>query len=166
MKLKAILQVLVALSLCVSGLSFGQRDDNRNGRSMRGERGERSERDARHDRGDQAQMRHDRNRPGYNPGYRNDDRSRPDYRARPPWAGHGVPPRDWRRDGRGAGPDHMFYRGGRLPLQYRSRQYVVDDWRGHYLSAPPRGYHWVQTGGDYVLVAIATGIILQLLLNN
>jgi Ni/Co efflux regulator RcnB len=53
-----------------------------------------------------------------------------------------------------------------MPAQYRSHQYVVDDWRGHRLSAPPRGYHWVQTGGDYVLVAIATGIILQLLLNN
>jgi len=71
-----------------------------------------------------------------------------------------------RRDERGAGPDHQFQRGDRLPLQYRHRNYVVDDWRGHNLSAPPRGYHWVQTGGDYVLVAIATGIILQLMLNN
>jgi len=43
---------------------------------------------------------------------------------------------------------------------------VVNDWRGHRLSAPPRGYHWVQTGSDYVLVAIATGIILQLSLVN
>lgn len=68
--------------------------------------------------------------------------------------------------GRGAGPDHNFYRGGRLPQQYRSHQYVVDDWRGHHLSAPPRGYHWVRTGGDYVLVAIATGIIAQLLLSQ
>ena len=73
---------------------------------------------------------------------------------------------DVRRDERGAGPNHSFYRGARLPTEYRTRQYVVDDWRGHRLSAPPRGYHWVQTGGDYVLVAIATGIILQLLLSN
>jgi len=71
-----------------------------------------------------------------------------------------------RRDERGAGPEHSFYRGGRLPAEYRHRQYVVDDWRGHNLSAPPRGYHWVQTGADYVLVAIATGVILQLLLNR
>ena len=70
------------------------------------------------------------------------------------------------RDERGAGPNHDFRRGDRLPGEYRSRQYVVDDWRGHRLSAPPRGYHWVQTGGDYVLVAITTGVILQLLLNN
>jgi Ni/Co efflux regulator RcnB len=71
-----------------------------------------------------------------------------------------------RREGRGAGPDHSYYQGDRLPPQYRSRQYVVEDWRGHQLSAPPRGYHWVQSGGDYILVAIATGVILQLLLNN
>lgn len=77
--------------------------------------------------------------------------------------------RNWnngRRDERGAGPDHAFYRGARLPGQYRSRQYVVDDWRSHRLSAPPRGYHWVQTGADYVLVAIATGVILQLILSQ
>ena len=73
--------------------------------------------------------------------------------------------RDERRDERGAGPNHAFYRGGRLPAEYRHRQYIVDDWRGHNLSAPPRGYQWVQTGGDYVLIAIATGVILQLLLN-
>jgi Ni/Co efflux regulator RcnB len=71
-----------------------------------------------------------------------------------------------RRDERGAGPHHEFHRGMRLPREYRNRQYVVDNWRGHHLSAPPRGYHWVQTGSDYVLVAIATGIILQLILSN
>ncbi len=69
-------------------------------------------------------------------------------------------------DERGAGPNHDFRRGQRLPVEYRHRQYVVNDWRGHHLSAPPRGYHWVQTGGDYVLVAIATGVILQLLLSH
>jgi len=70
-----------------------------------------------------------------------------------------------RRDERGAGPSHSYHRGDQLPAEYRHRQYVVNDWRSHRLSAPPRGYHWVQTGGDYVLVAIATGIILQLFLN-
>jgi Ni/Co efflux regulator RcnB len=66
----------------------------------------------------------------------------------------------------GAGPEHNFYRGARLPPQYRNHQYVVNDWRGHGLRTPPRGYQWVQTGGDYVLVAIATGIIFELLLNR
>ena len=69
-----------------------------------------------------------------------------------------------RHDG-GPGQARRFHRGDRLPTEYRSHQYVVDDWRGHRLSAPPRGYQWVQSGGDYLLVAIATGVILQLLLN-
>jgi Ni/Co efflux regulator RcnB len=43
---------------------------------------------------------------------------------------------------------------------------VVDDWRGHRLRQPPRGYHWVQTGGDYVLAAIATGVITDLIINS
>ncbi|MDP3619820.1 MAG: RcnB family protein [Ramlibacter sp.] len=99
---------------------------------------------------------------------------RPDQR-RPPGAGQAsgqraAPPDQWRgdrrADGRGAGPDRRFYRGDRLPLEYRHYNYIVDDWRGHYLPAPPRGYYWVQVGSDYVLVAIATGIILQLLLSN
>lgn len=65
---------------------------------------------------------------------------------------------------RGAGPNRAYRRGDRLPSYYRSRIYVVDDWRGHRLGVPPRGYHWVQSGGDYLLVAITTGIILQLIL--
>jgi Ni/Co efflux regulator RcnB len=72
----------------------------------------------------------------------------------------------YQREDRGGGPDHDFRVGGRLPQNYRHNTYVVNDWRGHNLYAPPRGYHWVQTGSDYVLVAIATGIILQLLLSN
>jgi Ni/Co efflux regulator RcnB len=72
---------------------------------------------------------------------------------------------DW-HGGRGAGPNHDWYRGSRLPREYNSRHYVVDDWRGHHLSAPPSGYHWVQAGGDYVLAAIATGVIAAILLNQ
>jgi Ni/Co efflux regulator RcnB len=83
---------------------------------------------------------------------------------RPPVQGRG--PYEAQRGERGAGPEHRFQRGDRLPYEYRHRSYVVNDWRGHHLSAPPRGYQWVQTGTDYVLVAIATGIILQMILNN
>jgi Ni/Co efflux regulator RcnB len=78
---------------------------------------------------------------------------------------HGPPPHA-QAGGRGAGPDHNFYRGGQLPAQYRSRGYWVEDWRGHRLSAPPAGYHWVQTGGDYVLASNNTGIILQIYLGQ
>ena len=70
------------------------------------------------------------------------------------------------RRGPGAGRNHDFYRGDRLSSEYRHQSYVVDDWRGHRLSAPPRGYHWVQTGPDYMLVAITSGIIAQILLSH
>lgn len=70
-----------------------------------------------------------------------------------------------RRNEPGAGPDHRFHRGDRLPPEYRSRQYVVEDWRSHQLYAPPRGYHWVQNGSDYMLVAIATGLVAELWLS-
>ena len=66
---------------------------------------------------------------------------------------------------RGGGPDHNWYKGSRVPPQYRSQHYVVNDWRGHHLSAPPRGYHWIPNGGDYLLVAIATGVIASMVLS-
>ena len=80
--------------------------------------------------------------------------------------GFGRAHNDERSRGRGAGPNNEYYRGDRLPVEYRNRQYRVDDWLGHNLSAPPRGYQWVQSGGDYLLVAVATGIIASILLNQ
>jgi Ni/Co efflux regulator RcnB len=67
---------------------------------------------------------------------------------------------------RGAGPDHSWHKGDRLPANYRDKRYVVNDWKGHHLKAPPRGYHWVNVNGDYVLAAVATGLIADLLLNQ
>ncbi len=64
------------------------------------------------------------------------------------------------RDGRGFG-DQRYYRGDRVPSEYRNRSYVVDDWQGHRLNAPPRGHHWIQVGGDYVLVENTTNVIRQ-----
>jgi Ni/Co efflux regulator RcnB len=44
--------------------------------------------------------------------------------------------------------------------------YGDDDWRGHNLSAAACGSHRFQSGSDCVLVAIATRVVLLLLLNN
>jgi Ni/Co efflux regulator RcnB len=73
---------------------------------------------------------------------------------------------EYAKGGRGAGPGNAYYKGDRYPAEYRNRQYVVNDWRGHHLSAPPRGYQWVQSGNDYVLIAIASGIIASLILGR
>jgi Ni/Co efflux regulator RcnB len=33
------------------------------------------------------------------------------------------------------------------------------DWHAHHLQSPPRGYEWREVDGNYVLAAVATGII-------
>jgi Ni/Co efflux regulator RcnB len=106
---------------------------------------------------------------------RNDNRWQNDRRDDNRWQNDR---RDSRRDGRGQeggwgrgssynsgydgwGPDHNMHRGDRLPSRYRNHQYVVNNWRSHHLSAPPRGHQWVQVGADYLLVAAATGLIVS-----
>lgn len=67
---------------------------------------------------------------------------------------------------RGAGPERQFHKGQRLPREWRNRQYVVDNWRAHGLTPPPRGHQWVQVGADFVLIAVGTGIITSLILSH
>ncbi|OGB15435.1 MAG: hypothetical protein A3E51_13110 [Burkholderiales bacterium RIFCSPHIGHO2_12_FULL_67_38] len=62
------------------------------------------------------------------------------------------------------GPE--FRRGRYIPREYRNRQYVVVNHRVHHLYAPPRGHQWVQVGTDYVLIAVATGLIAHIVLNH
>lgn len=70
---------------------------------------------------------------------------------------------NWHDQGRHEG---WYHRGGYLPVEYRTR-YVVTDWRRDRLREPPRGYHWVRSdNGDFLLVAITTGIITDLILNH
>lgn len=103
---------------------------------------------------------------------------RPDeYQRRGHGNGNGHGPR-WddrrtdQRDGRwndrrpeynARGPE--FRRGGYIPYEYRRPNYVVD-YRVYHLSPPPRGQQWVQVGADYVLIAVATGLIANIILNN
>ena len=149
MNSKRVISAILAISLSTGGIAFAQGNGDRNDSNDRGrnEQMRRGEMQRGNMQRGQAQDRGGNQR-GQNDRYQ------------------GSMQRDGRNDERGAGPSHQFHKGERLPLENRNRQYVVDDWRSHRLSAPPRGYHWVQTGGDYVLVAIATGIIMQLFLNH
>ena len=57
-----------------------------------------------------------------------------------------------------------YKRGGHMPSEYRGGSYVVTDWRSQRLRQPPRGYHYVRSdNGDFLLVAITTGIIASIL---
>ncbi|MGN6376443.1 MAG: RcnB family protein [Sphingomonas sp.] len=55
--------------------------------------------------------------------------------------------RNWRR---GERFDHRYARSYRVVTNYRSY---------HRLYTPPRGYHWVRSGNDAVLVAVTGGLI-------
>ena len=57
-----------------------------------------------------------------------------------------------------------YKRGGQMPAAYRGGRYVVTDWRHAHLRQPPRGYHWVRSdNGDFLLVAITTGVIASII---
>ncbi len=81
-------------------------------------------------------------------------------------AGHDQPAPAQHEEAHAPGPAHSWHKGDRLPQNYRSNQYVVNDWKARHLRQPPRGYHWVNVNGDFVLAAVATGVIADLLLNN
>lgn len=141
-KSKSMTIVAAAMALCMAGSAFAQ---DRRG-DDRGHRGNdhRYEQKHRHDHRDH---RHQPSR------YERHDR---------------YDHRDARHfDRRGPAQHHaQWHRGGRVPTQYRGHQYVVNDWRGHHLHQPPRGYHWVGVGSQFALAAITTGVIAQIVVSR
>ena len=91
----------------------------------------------RHDRGhDRHYDRGHRYDRGYNRGYHHGWRDRS----------------DWRR-------------GGYVSYNDWHRGYYVD-YRRHHLRQPPRGYEWRRVDDNYVLAAVAGGLIASVILNN
>ena len=96
--------------------------------------------------------------PGYGPG------PAPRYA---PGYGFGYP--DPRRGGYpgprfgGGGPGHSyrFVRGQLLPPDYRGE--VVSDYGRYHLRRPPRGYYWYRAGDDFVLAALGSGLIFEVI---
>jgi Ni/Co efflux regulator RcnB len=159
MNKKALVFAVAAACLTSSAAfaqSYGHGNDS-NVRYERNDRNDRNDRDGRYD-------RNDRNDRHYGSDYGRNDRhdrySRDD--------------RSWNRDRNDYRQDNRYqsqqrfnhYRGGYVAQQYRDSRYVVSDWRSRRLYQPQRGYQWVQAGNDYLLVAIATGLIAQVLLNH
>ena len=94
--------------------------------------------------------------PSY-PGYRGyaPYPSQPAYRPNPPYY---QPPRYAPPSGQAYG---RWRRGQVLPPAYRGD--VIGDYGRYHLRRPPRGYCWVRQGDDFVLVAIATGLIFEVI---
>ena len=62
---------------------------------------------------------------------------------------------------------HVWARGQRYKDYYRGPVYVVNDYPRYHVRQPPRGYRWVRDDrGNLLMVAIATGIIADLVLHH
>jgi Ni/Co efflux regulator RcnB len=67
-------------------------------------------------------------------------------------------------DNRGPGGQFAQFRKGDRFDRGRAPNYAVVDYhRYRQLSAPPRGYRWVRSGNDAVLIGITTGIVASVL---
>ncbi len=65
-----------------------------------------------------------------------------------------------KNDHRGWSNDHRRWsKGQRFDRRYARDYRVINNYRDYRLNAPPRGYQWVRSGNDAVLVAITSGII-------
>lgn len=66
--------------------------------------------------------------------------------------------------GRGPGSPFVQFRKGERFDRGRAPNYAVVDYhRYRHLAPPPRGYQWVRSGNDAVLVAITTGIVASVI---
>ena len=72
--------------------------------------------------------------------------------SRPPGVGGGyVRHDDWRR-------------GRRMPMDYWRRGVVINDYHRYHLVQPPYGYEWRYVDGNFVLAAVATGLIASIII--
>ena len=63
-------------------------------------------------------------------------------------------------------PQQRHWKRGQYMSKTERSRYVVSNWRGYGLKAPPRGYHWVRespNSSNYLLVGIATGLIASII---
>ena len=166
--MKKFLTAAIAATLAVSSMgvataaeaqsrgNYEQRQDRRDDRQddrrdNRNDRREDRRDDRRADRNDRREWRQDN---------RDDRREfRQDQRAYGRWqqsqrrynAGRYQAPRGYQQR------DWSY--GQRMPSYYRSNRYVVSNYGQYGLRAPPRGYHYVRSGNDVVLAAVAGGLI-------
>ena len=71
----------------------------------------------------------------------------------------------WGQDYGSTGSAHHWKRGQRMGYNDWSSASAVD-YHQHHLRAPPRGYEWRQSNGNYVLAAVATGVIASIIYNS
>lgn len=151
MKRLAVLAMTSLLAFCFTAPAFaaGDRDHDR-GRHGWDDRG-RGKGHAKHER---RERRDDRRHysAGYREGYRDARHNDRRYYAPPP---------------RVVYRPYGFERGHRYSNYYGGPVYVVSDYSRYHLRRPPNGHRWIRDDrGNMLMVAIATGIIADLVLHH
>lgn len=124
--------------------------------------------DRREYRDDRQDLRHDRRDVARDHAALRYDRGRADsWRGRAEWRDfRGPRPGFWYAPGWGYRPISHFgwRRGAYVPAAYRG--FYVQDWGYYGLRPPPPGYRWIYADGNFVLMAAATGLIADLVMNG
>ena len=184
MKTSAIVCALLAGSFGLSGVAsanqylngnFDRRHEQR-GDQRSEQRGDQRSEPRGDRRGEQRAERHEQRRENWR-NDRRDDGRRHEWRAgdRQPHYNHYSAPRYVHPQPHYSAPRYVyqpsyrtgprFHRGSYLPWEYRQQPYFVSNWQAYpALYAPPYGYQWINVDGEFLLVALATGLIANALL--
>ncbi|HBN54709.1 MAG TPA: hypothetical protein DD456_11990 [Stenotrophomonas sp.] len=151
----AAMTTLLAFGTIAPALAAGDRDHDR-GRHGWDDRGRGP--GPGHDRHDRRDWRHERRddrrhySAGYREGYRDARHTDRRYYAPPP---------------RVVYRPYGFERGYRYSNYYGGPVYVVNDYGRYHLRRPPHGHRWIRDDrGNLLMVAIATGIIADIVFNR
>jgi Ni/Co efflux regulator RcnB len=68
----------------------------------------------------------------------------------------------WSQD---QGAQHRWNEGDRMGYDDWSNAQPVD-YRAHHLRRPPNGYAWRESNGQFILAAVATGVVASIILDN
>ncbi|MDP3174632.1 RcnB family protein [Phenylobacterium sp.] len=174
----AVALVTAAAPIAASAQGYDSRQERREDRQERREdRGELREdrRDARRDGvvtpAERRELNRDRAEVRQGQREARFDRRRAEtWRDRSEWRAYrGARQGYWYAPGYGYRPmarhnNHQWRRGAYVPTSYRS--YYVQDPYYYGLNAAPRGYRWIYADGNFVLMALTTGLISQIITNG
>ncbi|MFI8717229.1 RcnB family protein [Stenotrophomonas sp. NPDC077464] len=167
MRMNRIVVGTVASLLALGSIAPAFADDHHGrGHDRREARDDRRERrdDRREWRDDRREWRDDRREARDDRRYHD---NRHHYRPAPPRVVYrpAPPPRVVYRPA--PGPGYGWARGHRYNEYYRGPVYVVNDYSRYSVRRPPRGHHWIRDDrGNLLLVAIASGIIADFVINS
>lgn len=150
----AAMTTLLAFGATAPAFAAGDRDDHDRGRNGWDDRNRGHDRGRHDDRRDRHEWRDDRRHysNGYREGYRDARYNDRRYYAPPP---------------RVVYRPYGFERGYRYSNYYGGPVYVVNDYDRYHVRRPPYGHRWIRDDrGNLLMVAIATGIIADIVFNH